>query len=854
MRTNRLYICIALLLMTLTSCIKEQTISSKKLEGIVLNLVLNDMQTKATKNGVVSLNENVVANTVDIFFYDEETLEVKKEVFNAIVSGTLVQLPTNPNEMELVFGTMGSGATCGIFVVVNYSGTYLGTAGSRTITQVKNSLVPAPNWATLPQASFVMTGYVQATLRNAQGSTPIYETVNLERVAAKVTFDMTVANNATEQEEGEPAHSWTPVTSGMSVYLVYAMRKATLGADPIMMPASANVMYEVGSGSQVIVDSQSTEFVLYDTGNTKARTRGNSTVQCAVYSTDYTHNVNGEDVTEFRPFYTYPMEWETGSAMEPYLKLIIPWKYGNVTRKYYYKIPFHGDAIKRNHWYHISIDVQILGTEQADPPEIKITYSIANWEGTMDTATAEDITSVTSVPATVITARYLSVPSTEYIMYNTDELTIPIQSSHDVEVVGFTVASGAYTSSHDVDANYVGVNPHIYNPFSTTLSSNIVAVRPDYSSVTPSAVSHAFAYNQAADAQGWSVVVNGRESVKLTHAINRDMSASNYDVAPYTIRMRFRHEGEGASLYFTDVTVEQRPSIIIKPEANSGGTSNYGYGYVNGAQNNGENWTRTNSGGGYIYSSTDGSWTGASSATYGGFMGWGGTTVSAYDSWTYYLGSSPSDLSNSSNTNTNMYIIETSVLPTSGAVADYVLGDPRSRTIDNLGQSWSQSKAAVVGSNRQITYYYPAGGAEYNYFIAPKFRIASSFGSTQPVTYDNAKRRCASYQEDGYPAGRWRLPTVAEITYMAQLTTDNLIPRLLGGDDSDDTDYWSNNGYVTVPGGTSSSSLSSKSGTTGTRYVRCVYDEWYWEDTVYETVTKTTFTWGDQSRDDVRKK
>ena len=840
-----------LLSAALISCVKEQPISSKEPEGIVLKLVVSGTETKATRDGIGSLNENAVANRVDIFFYNEETLVITKEALNSIVSGTLVQLPTNPNEMETVFGTMGSGATCGIFVVANFTGTYNGTAGSRTITDIKSSLLPAPNWLTLPQTSFVMTGYVQATLRNAQGATPIYETVNLERVAAKISFDMTVASAAVEQVDGEPSLSWEPQTSGMSVYLVYAMRKATLGADPVMMPSSANVTYQVGGGSQTMVDSQSEEYVLHDTGTTKTRTRGNNTVQCEVYSTDYTDEVNGETVNVLQPFYTYPMEWETGSAMEPYLKLIIPWNYGNITRKYYYKIPFHGDALERNHWYHISIDVQILGTEQADPPQVNIYYAIADWEGTMDNSSAQDITSVTSVPATVITARYLSVPTTEYVMYNIDNLTIPIQSSSDVEVVGFDVASGAYTSSHFIEANYVGENPNIYNPFSTTLNSNnqIVAVRPDYSSTTPSAVSHSFTYDQAADAQGWSVIVTGRESVTITHPINRDMSSSDYDVAPYTIRMRIRHQGEGASLYFTDVTVEQRPSIIIKPEANSGGTSKYGYAYVNSAQNNGDNWTRSGSNNRYTYSSTDGTWTGSYRYRWSNYENY----RSAYDDWTYYLGSSPSDLSNSSNTNTNMYVIETSVLPTTGAVASYMLGDPRSRTIDNLGQSWSKSASAVSGSDRQITYYYPSGGSEYNHFIAPKFRIASSFGSTQPMTFDNAKRRCASYQEDGYPAGRWRLPTVAEITYMAQLTTDGLIPRLLGGDDSSDTDYWSNNGYVTVPGGSSSTTLGSSDGTSGNKYTRCVYDEWYWEDTTYETVTKTSFKWGDQSRDDVRK-
>ncbi len=823
MRTKILYL--ALLTLLFAGCVKETDFRASK-GGIVLELALEDHQTKATKDGENALNENLIAQTVDIFFYDLSTLEVTKEVLNALRSGNLVQIQTNPNDIQHIFGTMGAGAKCGVFVVANFTGSYEGTPGSRTITEIKSSLLPAPNWETLPQASFVMTGEQEVTLRNAQGSTPVSETVGLSRVAAKVTIDVTVA------ETGIEGGDWLPDTGNMGVYLVYAMRKATLSAEPEPMPASANVTY---GSSGTVVYAQYDDKVLYNTGTTKQRPRGNQNVATPVYTTDH-------DGSSY-PFYTYPCCWDMGSSMEPYLKLIIPWTYNNVTRKYFYKIPFHTDHLDRNHWYHISIDVQILGTEQADPPQVDIHYSIADWSGSMDTSQADDITSVTSVPATVITARYLSVPTTEYVMYNIDELTIPIQSSHDVEVVGFTVASGAYTSSHDVEANYVGSNPRIYNPFTTTLNANdyIVTARPDYSQTTPSAVSHTFTANQAADAQGWSVTVNGRQSVTLKHALNRDMTTDNYDVAPYTIRMRFRHEGEGASLYYTDVTVEQRPSIIIKPEANSGGTANYGYGYVNGGQNNGEN--TTTSGNWWNQTTTpnaDGSWT--SSADRNNTNG-----------WTYYLGAAPTDLSNSSNKNTNMYIIETSVLPTSGAVASYMLGDPRSRTVDNLGQAWSQNKASVQGGNRQITYYYPVGGAEYTNFIAPKFRIASSFGATQKVNYDNAKRRCASYQEDGYPAGRWRLPTVAEITYMAQLTTDNLIPRLLGGDDSSNTDYWSNNGYVTVPGGSSSASLSSNTGTSGTRYVRCVYDEWYWEDTAHETVTKTTFTWGDEARENVRK-
>ena len=808
MRTNRLlYIFCALLLAVFTSCVKEQQDSSKEPEGIVLKLVVSDPQTKATRDGVAELNENEVASHVDIFFYDEGTLEIKKEALQAVVSGTLIQLPTNPNEMETVFGTMGSGATCGIFVVANFTGTYQGSAGSRTITQVKNSLLTAPNWNTLPQTSFVMTGYVQATLRNAQGATPIYETVNLERVAAKVSFDMTVASAAVEQGEGQ---SWTPQTSGMSVYLVYAMRKATLGAEPVMMPATANVTYQVGGESEVMVDSQSTEYVLYDTGTTRARTRGGSTVQCEVYSTDYTHEVNGETVTERRPFYTYPMEWETGSAMEPYLKLIIPWTYGNVTRKYYYKIPFHGDALVRNHWYHISIDVQILGTEQADPPQVDIYYSIADWEGAMDTSDEDEIINVTSVPATVITARYLNVPTTEYVLYDEDEVTIPIQTSHDIKIIGFNVdETNAYKAAHEGDeANYVGVNPSVYNPFLNTLNTSAVnGVRPNYQNDPPTPVT---------SASGWTITINERESVTVTHPMNRNMSDADFDVAPYTIRFRVCHENDEDN-YFSDVIIEQRPSIIIRPQHNSdtGTANNYGhttedgYVFINGVRTSTDQSTRR------------------------------------------------------SNTNFNMYIVETSVLPSEGALSDYVLGDPRQSTSVSVTSGKTSSNFAsgvdiAGGSNRSMANYYPAAeDDDHKVFVAPSFRIASSFGTSSSMVRNDAIYRCAVYQEDGYPAGRWRLPTEAEVFYMITLSQKNKIPTLFSAEAQMSAGgYWSANGVVfPLTSGAVETCTISQAGSynSGKHWTRCVYDEWFWSDTAHETAVKTVWTWGDELRSTVVK-
>ncbi len=120
--------------------------------------------------------------------------------------------------------------------------------------------------------------------------------------------------------------------------------------------------------------------------------------------------------------------------------------------------------------------------------------------------------------------------------------------------------------------------------------------------------------------------------------------------------------------------------------------------------------------------------------------------------------------------------------------------------------------------------------------IAPAFRIASSYGVTYAISFNDAVKRCATYQEDGYPAGRWRVPTQAEIWYMVKLASDEKIPELL----STSSYYWGGDERAYRP----SVNYDSPITTTSSSYVRCVYDEWYWND----KCDKSTFTWGDRQR------
>lgn len=198
------------------------------------------------------------------------------------------------------------------------------------------------------------------------------------------------------------------------------------------------------------------------------------------------------------------------------------------------------------------------------------------------------------------------------------------------------------------------------------------------------------------------------------------------------------------------------------------------------------------------------------------------------------------DNSGASNKNRNQYVITLTNLGQN--TEGYIIGDPRSSTINNIpnnNSNWSYNGTALYGNTpRQIAYYYPTQQTNVVNMIAPKFRIASSWGVTTDISYANAQRRCASYQENGYPAGRWRIPTEAEIKFVNSLSADEYIPKLFDGE------------YFASSGRYWSSSNKNFVSTTQDQAVRCVYDEWYWGSTkIYNadgTTPTTTFTWGDE--------
>ncbi len=292
----------------------------------------------------------------------------------------------------------------------------------------------------------------------------------------------------------------------------------------------------------------------------------------------------------------------------------------------------------------------------------------------------------------------------------------------------------------------------------------------------------------------WSLIIKDN-NIHFEHVLNNDISNPPYDYAPYTIKFKLRHKDNG-NVYYKDLTIIQYPAMMIQNDQNTD--------YADDNYNSNDD--------GFVYINNNGT-------MYGSISGLSG-----------------------SNANPNMYIITTTVLDAGSA---NILGDPRKTVVDNLSNNnWGSNPALYNGTTRRkLLYYYPTDDGTEN-VLAPKFRIASSYGKTSTLSFANAERRCASYQEDGYPAGRWRVPTKAELFFIITLTSDGLIPVLFNNGGN----YWAADGTVYSPN-YNNDSVSEVNATSA--YVRCVYDDWYWENSKYARLDDIeTFTWGDLPREE----
>ena len=500
--------------------------------------------------------------------------------------------------------------------------------------------------------------------------------------------------------------------------------------------------------------------------------------------TAFTTSDNKTNWTHSLPFYSYFNSWNSSSdANAPYLMLQLPWKYMNKTdgsERYftcYYAVPFNSLERRIDRNCWYKVSLSVSILGSGDP-ENPTTINPSYM--VLPWGDSPVLTN-----ADLKRYRYLLVDQNSYVMNNIDELAIPFYSSHEVVLVSSSMTKTELRPDSG------------YKPYEKTVDASEYSLDFDNESIP------------------------GKSSVTFKHTLENDYT-KDYDVTAYTLTFTFKHKDNDE---FTEtVTITQYPSLYVVASLNSdcdtshidsgtAGSSNGGGGGHGGGHGggSGSSWSNhKNSGYVWVNGSQDGS--GWSSVSYRG-----------------------------GNQDPYMYVVTVSSLP---AGSSYVIGDPRSATISipSSSESWDYAYD-MDGKYRQIKYYYPADtdGSRVNNMIAPSFRIASSYGVSEYIEFTDAKKRCASYQEDGYPAGRWRVPTAAEIAYMAMLAGDRKIPVLLSTYDDDGyTYYWGADGNNYSPDGENPGKATSA-------YVRCVYDEWYWTDKLSDS-QKDTFYWGDKAR------
>lgn len=830
-------------LLLLVACAKEA--QEPQWEGPVIELSLSCLDptapTKAGSDGVQagenSYHENLIS-WVDFYFYpgnatsSDATYHIRKTSGKRDNDVFRLELTTNQVNYR-IFPVLNNITQATVFAIANASQEMLDALDNTSLDYLQSLVVSTEfvnvSYTNHRQDHFLMSGTTTITLAGRSQKVVSQGLVNLERYASKITVgikmddEVEIDTGRKDAQEQKIYEKWRPRPTEMQIYLVDGVGNVTLGG----VPAGR----EGGVTTPEFISYRDNPMRFYDgAGN-----------QYFDKSGDYYNTF---------PMYTYPYHWGEGSEREPYLKLVLPWdrvadpdhNISSMQKEFYYKILIpmdrrggeYANSFIRNNWYHYDVEVGVLGadTDEAATP-VEASLFIVYWQDK----------DVVVKHANIGNARYLSLAQTEYTLHNVN-----------------TVDAG-YITSHPLNHNIASVTRPYYGTKTSGTDLGADIVRADGTHVlcgTGSTVvmdtdlytegSYFLSYSQAqreAIGGGTDWFTDTGSAIRMTHAINNDYSTSHFDYSPYTIFLELWHaDGIYSAEFVRTVKITQYPGVYIVAEMNSdprvsteGGNDdventtkawmNYehnGYVFIDGARRT-RNVLPDGTGG--LYDAL------VKEMQKLGYTGGDSGTAHPYLQWLQWR------TVNFTGGNKNMYNIVVTVLPEN---SDFVIGDPRTKEPDNLnngagetgyggeangGFDFTTSFAPGIpiggGAERPLTYYYPAeNSTRTENMIAPGLRVASKFGGMEYGKADQraATYKCATYQEDGYPAGRWRLPTLAEIKFITTLQAQKTFVTLFGT-----TTYWCVHGAVTV---NSNGTVSVNKNET-MALARCVYDSWYWD-------------------------
>lgn len=836
---------------SLWSCAGEDLDSGKTAAGEG-NITLTFSSARTGSRAADDTNNEDAINSLHVFLYaDGATDDTPALVYQAFPSltakqQTTVKMSVELDDMAALIGhDLTTAGTCRMVAVANLpAGVTL--PENATVNQLRSQAVTASFGTQQVQDGFVMIGDTSEADRagnvaviftpDGKGSGTGRGNAMLVRAAARISLALSVPDRI-EIAEGSNAGTWTPVTSGMQVLLTNGVNRAPID------PSKAAVTL--------------TDEDYFSIRTSASGQYGFTNVGGATYP--YKMNV---------PFYTYPNTWEKTptETHRTSMTLIVPFQKNQETeyQTCYYSVPIVKDpddesntySIKRNTAYQVNLSINMLGSfSPQEPLEVEASYQAVDWAEVPTEVNIKDY-------------RYLVVNQNNYVVDNQPSISIPFYTSHPVEISNITMSYKRFNAVS-------GGNGEVVDIIVTQEQNHQSGLRN-----TANQNDSIFSYRLDKDATGKNVLVIDHKLVPWTPrqsngtAISENQAyssvanaQSNLNAAayytpttgtaysPYTFTVTIRHDDQTASNtpWQETLTITQYPGMWIQADRNNSGSGN------------GSNAGRTylNYGPYVTWSYNDNN------------RRWTSTQQDARNDWTGNLGGLHG-LTGDGNRNPNMYVITINTLSSD---TKYVIDDPRTlfsqnnldatgalpsptsnsspapNSIDDYTEStesyWGQTytyrtsgwcaKAPALypegGPNRSLTYYYPTNESESTKMVvAPKIRVASSYGvCTNGRSRTEARRRCATYQEQDRPAGRWRVPTLGEMQFIVNLSQTNKIPTLF----SKGRNYFCAQGQVHIPDGDGEVTLTTNTDNYQMS-VRCVYDEWYWEKQTNYTITPTT--------------
>ena len=670
-----------------------------------------------------------------------------------------VKVRTGDTKLNELFGSTQNGS-CEVYAVANSS--QKSPSASTCLDSLRLRVLRHNFGAQLTQGHFIMQSNPEklATVVLKDGAAT--GSIPMTRVAAKLQIYLNVPDTLhVYNKDGSDYAVWKSDRDHMSIMFNNGLMDYTLNGKDTSHPDSSfyNSM-QVDMHKYAAITKNTIDY-------------------------DYSHT----------PFYSYPYSWKETDTHLPTFVIAIPWRkqrpnsndYDNPEITYYQVHPnMLTGKLQSNYFYRMYMKIETVGSADNTTP-VDITpsgYRIQPW-GEVKVHTHKDVT------GDLYRYTYLVVDPTSVVLNNTSSTTLRYSSSSaltkDTKITRVEYDSyetAGQVTHHTLDANEIAAQ--------TTNRYEL-----DYTS-TPGQIK--FTHN----------VDDGTYAAKTItiQVVNDDGLTELVTINQYPAIYMHTFPGDNAFVdgFFSHV---QDPTVDY-PITNSESR-----GYYNSV-NYSSNMTAT---GRYRYIPSDnvtvpyGSMVKALTQTSGGIVNNSITEITV----------------TSFNSNNGFYTAN-------GETFYYQIGDPRvtagykSRDLAPYltNQNYSYSSWGAYYFDLTLTSWGDKAGnikkaSDTKTIIAPQFYVSSGWNSSRSVSFTDAEKRAATYQEAGYSAGRWRLPTEAEIMFITARQKEGVIPVLFAMDNT--SYYWASSGRLYCNGQFYNASQYNNLG-----FMRFVYDTWYWGD------------------------